>query len=78
MARVLPSVDVTIGEDQGTAEAISQMGGSHHITDHGEIIIDDKYKLVTTPCYMLDATIVQIAEGTDNVVKELNYMIENS
>lgn len=78
MARVLPEVDVTIGEDQETAEAINKMGGAHHITEHGEIIIDEKYKLVTTPCYMLDATIVQIAEGTDNIVKELIYLIENS
>ena len=78
IARILPSVDVTIGEDQETAEAIGKMGGAHHITDHGEIIIDEKYKLVTTPCYMLDATIDQIAEGTDNIVHELNYMIDNA
>jgi enhancing lycopene biosynthesis protein 2 len=47
------------------------MGGTHHRTNHGEVIIDEKYKLVTTPCYMLDAKILQIAEGTQNVVNEL-------
>jgi enhancing lycopene biosynthesis protein 2 len=30
-----------------------------------------KYKLVTTPCYMLDATIDQIADGADNVVRKI-------
>ena len=47
------------------------MGGTHHKTDHAEVIIDEKYKLVTSPCYMLDAHILQIAEGTQNVVDEL-------
>lgn len=71
IARILPGADVTIGNDQATAGTIAKMGGSHHVTDHGEVIVDDKYKLVTSPCYMLDATIDQIAEGAENVVKKL-------
>jgi enhancing lycopene biosynthesis protein 2 len=47
------------------------MGGTHQIKAHGEITIDEKYKLVTTPCYMLDSTISQIAEGAENVVETL-------
>jgi enhancing lycopene biosynthesis protein 2 len=47
------------------------MGASHRNTSHGEIVVDNKYKLVTTPCYMLDASIVQIAEGADAVVKAI-------
>jgi len=74
MAKILPGADVTIGKDKDTADAIVRMGGTHHETDHGEVIIDEKYKLVTTPCYMLDATINQIAEGAENVVNEVLNM----
>ncbi len=71
IAKVLPGAEVTIGNDTETAKTIVKMGGIHHITDHEEVIIDKKYKLVTSPCYMLDAHILQIAEGTQNIVNEL-------
>ena len=71
MAKLFPNVGVTIGKDEGTATAIEQMGGAHHETTHGEVIVDNEYKIATTPCYMLDANILQIAEGADNVVKEV-------
>jgi enhancing lycopene biosynthesis protein 2 len=71
MAKILPGAKVTIGNDLGTARAIEIMGAEHQITNHTEVVIDNKYKLVTSPCYMLDANIVQIAEGTDNVIIEL-------
>ncbi len=71
MANVLEEADLTIGQDKGTAEAVETMGAHHITTNHGEVIIDQKYKLVTTPCYMLDANILQIAEGADNVVKAM-------
>jgi len=71
LARVFDNAEITIGQDPGTAGAIEQLGAKHVTTGHGEVVIDKKYKLVTTPCYMLDANIVQIGEGADNVVKAL-------
>lgn len=71
IAKILPGAMVTIGNHNETANAIEKMGAKHHITNHAEVMIDKKYKLVTSPCYMLNANIVQIAEGTENVVKEL-------
>ncbi|WP_321320637.1 isoprenoid biosynthesis glyoxalase ElbB [Labilibaculum sp.] len=71
IAKVLGEVEVTIGEDEGTAEAISKMGATHVSTTHGEIVFDKENKIVTTPCYMLDATIAQIGDGADNVVKTI-------
>ena len=71
IAKVLVDVEVTIGQDKGTADAIESFGGTHVQTTHGEIVYDPKYKLVTTPCYMLDATIDQIAEGANNVVRKI-------
>ena len=75
IAKVLEGVNVTIGQDKGTAEAIEKMGGSHRNTDHGEVTIDKDFKVATTPCYMLDATIVDIANGAENVTKAVFSMI---
>lgn len=71
IAKVLGDVTVTIGQDQGTAEAIETLGASHVKTSHGEIVVDEKYKVITTPCYMLDANIGQIAEGANNVIAKV-------
>jgi enhancing lycopene biosynthesis protein 2 len=71
IARILGNVEVTIGNDPGTAAAIEKMGGKHVKTTHGEVVVDKRNKIFTTPCYMLDATIVQIYEGAKNVVNEI-------
>jgi enhancing lycopene biosynthesis protein 2 len=76
LAKVLGAVNLTIGNDEGTAGAMESLGATHVHTTHGEVVVDKKHKLVTTPCYMLDATIVQIAEGADNVVKTMLRLME--
>ena len=67
-------VEVTIGSDPGTANAIGSMGAIHVNTTHGEVVVDKKHNVFTTPCYMLDATIIDIENGATNVVKA---MMEN-
>ncbi len=71
MAKILDNADLTIGQDEDTAAAIRSMGANHKTTSHGEVIVDQNYKLVTTPCYMLDANIVQIADGANAVIKTM-------
>ena len=68
IAKILGQVEITIGEDAATEAAIAQMGASHTKTTHGEIIVDRKNKVVTTPCYMLDARVDQIGAGSENLV----------
>jgi len=75
MAKLLDGANVTIGDDAATAQAITDMGASHSVATHGEVVVDEKYKLATSPCYMLDATITQIAEGADNTVRAVLAMI---
>jgi enhancing lycopene biosynthesis protein 2 len=76
LAKILGDVEVTIGSDPGTARDIEKMGAMHLQTTHSQIITDKKYKVVTTPCYMLDASVVQIAEGAENVVKEMLRLMQ--
>lgn len=71
LARVLGEVDLTIGTDAGTAAALEQMGAHHVNKLHGEIAVDTARKVVTTPCYMLDSSIAQIADGAQAVVRKL-------
>jgi enhancing lycopene biosynthesis protein 2 len=74
VTKVLGDIKVTIGNDIGTAAAIGAMGGQHVTASPGEVVIDHQRKIATAPCYMLDATISQIAEGADNVVKAILNM----
>lgn len=64
-------VEVTIGSDPGTADAIGSMGAIHVNTIHGEVVVDKKHNVFTTPCYMLDATILDIENGATNVVRAM-------
>jgi enhancing lycopene biosynthesis protein 2 len=75
IAKVLGGVQVTIGDDQATADAIKTFGATHVKTTHGEIVVDEKYKVVSTPCYMLDASIEQIAVGANNVIAKILELV---
>ncbi len=75
LARVLGGVELTIGNDSGTAAALEKMGAHHVDRSHGEIAVDAAAKVVTTPCYMLDASIGQIADGAQAVVNKLIELI---
>ena len=71
IAKILKDVNVTIGTDKGTAEAIEGMGATHVETNHGDVVFDEDKLVFTTPCYMLEATILDIDDGANNVVKEM-------
>jgi enhancing lycopene biosynthesis protein 2 len=71
IARVLGDVTVTIGNDRGTAADIAKLGGKHENKRHGEVAVDRKNLIVTAPCYMLDATMSEIARDAETVVKTL-------
>ena len=71
IAKILSGVSVTIGQDKGTAEAIEAMGSTHIETNHGDVVMDEEKLVFTTPCYMLDASITDIDDGANNVIKAM-------
>jgi len=71
LAKLLGDVEITIGDDTGTAKAVEKMGAMHRNTSHGQVVEDKKHNIFTTPCYMLEASILDIEEGTDNIVKAM-------
>ena len=78
ITKVLGDVTVTIGNDTSTASDITALGGRHEIKRHGEVSIDKKNRIVTTPAYMLNATITEIAHDAEEVIKAIKEMVENN
>jgi len=76
LAKIFGDVQLTIGDDAETSKAIESLGATHVRATHGEVVVDQERRLITTPCYMLDANIVQIAEGADNVVAAMLKMMK--
>jgi enhancing lycopene biosynthesis protein 2 len=75
ITKILGHPEVTIGNDPDTAQAIEKMGGKHVNTTHAEVIVDATNKIVSTPCYMLDANLLQIADGAKKAVDALLKML---
>ncbi|MCF8070608.1 MAG: isoprenoid biosynthesis glyoxalase ElbB [Desulfobacterales bacterium] len=69
------SPNLTLGDDGDNAKNLEQIGGKHHITRFDEVVVDEKLKLITAPCYMLDSTIRQIFKGADLVVEKLKSFL---
>lgn len=71
-ALALGNVKITIGDETPTIEALESLGAKHTtISTHGRVVVDEQNLLFSTPCYMLDATVVDIAEGAKAIVGEM-------
>lgn len=68
------AVECTIGNDEGTAQAVEDMGACHKICEVGEVYIDHTHKLVTTPAYMLAERISEAATGINLLVDTILEM----
>ena len=64
-----------MGQDPGASQAVGQMGATVKETSHGEIVVDTRNRIVSTPCYMLDARVDQIGEGAENLVRAILDLI---
>jgi enhancing lycopene biosynthesis protein 2 len=71
LAKILSGTNLTTGQDKSSQGFIEKMGSRYTPTHHGEVVIDEANMIFSTPCYMLDATISQVAEGADNIVREM-------
>ncbi len=66
-----PAVELTIGSDAGTAEALEKMGAKHVVCPAGEIHVDEGRNVISTPAYMLDSRISEVADGIEKLVAKL-------
>lgn len=66
---------LTLGSEGPDAENMTALGGNHQVTTHEEVVVDLKNKIVTGPCYMLDASIGNVMRGADAVIQKLKEMM---
>lgn len=64
-----PGVNVTIGNDAGTASAIAAMGATHQNRAVTEACIDEGAKVVTAPAYMYEAPVHAVFDGIGAMVE---------
>ena len=76
LALALGKGKVTIGTDQGTAEALELLGTTHENCPVTKAVVDKENKLVTAPAYMADAAIHEVAAGIEHAVKSVLEMCE--
>lgn len=62
---------LTIGNDVRTAQALEKMGAEHVECDATEIVEDTKWKIVSTPAYMVEAGIAEVADGIEKLVRRV-------
>ncbi len=70
------SPQLTIGTDEGTAEALTSMGTKHINCPVEDVVIDQVNKIISSPAYMLAGSISEAAEGIEKTVKALIGMID--
>ena len=69
IAKILPKIKITIGNDSDLNEQIHSINCQTEDTDATGICIDEENKIITTPCYMLANSISEVATGVDKAVK---------
>ena len=67
---------LTIGSDADTAAAIEEMGGIHVSCPVKEYVVDEERKIVSTPAYMLDKRISEVAVGIEKLVNKVLEMVD--
>lgn len=64
-------VEVTIGRDESTAAAINATGATHVERSVEDLHLDAAQRIATTPAYMYDATLPEVAAGIERLVKQV-------
>ena len=75
MEKLEKKVDLTIGNDEQTANDLNIMGANHVNCEVQDIVIDKENKIVSTPAYMLAGRISEAADGIEKLVKEVLSLI---
>ncbi len=66
---------LTIGMDEATAGALEEMGAKHRKAQATDIVVDEKHRIVTTPCYMMAQGIAEVGAGAEKLVARILDMI---
>ncbi len=70
-----PGCEVTIGSDEGAAQAIAAMGAKNVVKTVTQAHVDVRNRIVTTPAYMCDTGPWGVFQGVGAMVDELSAML---
>lgn len=71
IAKVIPGVALTVGQVRNVIQDVEAFGAQHKVTHETEVISDIENLVFTSPCYMLQASIKEIAESADHLIQEI-------
>jgi len=75
LARALKGIDLqprlTVGQRGGAADAIEAFGSKHVECPVTECVKDETLNIVSTPAFMYDARISEVAQGVDKLVDQI-------
>jgi enhancing lycopene biosynthesis protein 2 len=74
LGKILSGVLVTVGNDKDVNRALATMGARTQDVPSDEIVVDAANRVVTGPCYMYDADILQVATCAERVVGKVLEM----
>jgi enhancing lycopene biosynthesis protein 2 len=69
---------LTIGDDAATAKALTAMGVRHRACSVTECVVDHENRIVSTPAYMFDARVRDVAAGIRKCTAALMAMVEGA
>jgi enhancing lycopene biosynthesis protein 2 len=69
LAKVLNNITLTVGSDESTIQDVVSFGATNQVTSQSEVCKDVPNLIFSTPCYMLPATIKDIAASADNLIQ---------
>ena len=67
---------LTVGKDPELMNQIEQLGAVHVISRGSEAVVDSEHKVVSTPLSLLELEIMEIAQGTENLVSGVIDLIK--
>ncbi len=67
---------ITVGQSSGASQAVDNFGSKHIICAVTDCVVDKALKIVSTPAFMYDARISEVAQGIDKLVAQIAALID--
>ncbi len=79
LARALKGTDVhpqlTVGAPSGASQAVDNFGSQHIPCEVTNCVVDHERRIVSTPAFMYQARISEVAQGIDKLVEQIAAMV---
>lgn len=66
---------LTVGSSRGPAEKLLALGTQHVQTRADEIVVDERFRFVSTPGYLMSTRLTEVAVGIDRLVSAILRLI---